>query len=138
MPPDDPAESFKNGLDAQWAVEYGEDAFSHGIAETSNAFAPARLSWADEHDRWGWINPSKELKHLFTSRTLVAVGLHRELKIDQGDVDLLLLDQPRRLAATTSFQAPDAEGIQQARQFRRRAAFTPGGGKQQIQATRGR
>ena len=138
MPPDHPAEGFEQGLDAQGAVEYGEDALSQGIAETATALAPARLSRADEYHWRGWIHSPKELEHLLASGTLVAVGFHGELKVDQGDVNLFLLDQSGRIAATSGLQTSDAEGIQQSRQFCRRATLPPRGGEQQIQATRGR
>ena len=138
MPPDDPAEGFKHGLDAQGAVEDGEDAFSQGIAQTSDALTSARLSGTDEHHRRGWLHSPKKLQHLLASGTLIAVGLHREFEIDQCDVDLLLLHQSGCIPATSGFQTSHAEGIQQPRQFCRRAALPPGGGKQQIQATGGR
>ena len=138
MPPDDPAEGFKHGLDTQGAVEDGENAFSQGIAQASDALATARLSGTDEHHRWGWLHSSKELKHLFASGTFVAVGFHRKFEIDQSDVDLFLLHQSGCISATSGFQTSHAEGIQQPRQFCRRAALPPSGGKQQIQATGGR
>ncbi len=134
MPPDHPAEGFEHGLDAQGAVEYGEDTLSEGIAEAADAFTPTRLSRANEDDWRGWIHSAEDLKHLLACRTLVAIRLHGEFEVDQRDMDLLLLDQPGRISATSGFQASDPEGIQQPGQFRRRSTLSPGGGEQQIQS----
>jgi hypothetical protein len=134
MPPDHPAEGFEHGLDAQRAVEYGEDTLSKGIAEATDTLTPARLSRADEDDRRGRIHSAEDLKHLLARRTLVAIRLHGEFQVDQRDVDLLLLDQSGGISAASGFQTSDPEGIQQPGQFRRRSTLTPGGGEQQIQS----
>ncbi len=134
MPPDHPAEGFEHGLDAQRAVEYGEDTLSKGVVETTDALTPARLSRTDEDDRRGWIHSAKDLKHLLARPALVAIGLHGEFEVDQRDVDFLLLDQSGGISAASGLQASNPEGVQQPGQFRRRSTLSPSGGEQQVQS----
>ena len=117
MPPDHPAEGFEHRFDAQGSIEHREHAVAEGVTESSNTLSSTRLGRTDQHHGRGGFDPAEDLKDLLTGRPAVAIGFHREFEVDQGDVDLLLLDQTGRFPAASSLEAADAEGIEEARQL---------------------
>jgi hypothetical protein len=132
--PDHPAEGFEHRFDAQRSIEHRENAVAKCIIESPDALSSTRLGRTDQHHRRRGFDPAEDLQDLLAGRPAVAVGFHREFEVDQGDVDLLLLDQTGRLPAAPRLEAADAEGIEESRQLRRRATLPPGGGEKQVES----
>lgn len=130
----DATKGLEQGLETERAVQNREHAFSEGIAEASLALTTTRLRRPEKHDRRRWFDPPQEGQDPVAGWPAIAVQFHRHLQIDHRDVDLLLLDQYRRVTTTPSLKAPDPERVQQPRKLRRRNVLPPSAGEQKVQS----